>query len=135
MSGRIFMALSTDPELASLGVTHVFTDYGAEEIPREGLTMILRWGDENYQRSVRTGPRDLAVWVHSPMENGTDYTVINRVLDRVGIVLGEIVHEVGDDGVSVTSVGKIGASGNMRDPGFNTIFRYTRYQVLLRTVV
>lgn len=135
MSGRIFAALSTDSVLESLGVGHVFTDYSAEEIPREGLTVILRWGDENYNRTVQTGPRDLAVWAHSPMENGTDYTIVNKVLKRITSILEAIVHEVGDDEVSVTQAKKIGASRNLRDPGFNTICRYNRYEVLLHDVV
>lgn len=137
MSGRIFTALSTDTELETLGVKNVFTDYSAEEIPREGITIILRWGDENYNRSVRTGPRDLAVWVHSPMEFGTDYTAINNVLDRVKEILESdlIVQDPGADGIAVTEAAKVGSSSNLRDPGFNTIMRNNRYRVLLRRVV
>ena len=134
-SGKIFTTLATDSELEALGVQNVFSEYSAETIPREGLTIILRWGDEDYRRAVKTGPRDLSVWVHSPMENGTDYTQINRVLDRVKNILEPMVHEVGDDGVQVTSAEKVGGSRNLRDPGFNTITRYNRYAVLLRTVV
>ena len=137
MSGKVFEALSTDPVLQSLGVQNFFTDYSAEEIPRTGLTMILRWGDQSYQRSVMTGTRDLAVWLHSPMEFGTDYTAINNALDRVTEILEgeEIVQVPGADGVQVTEAAKIGSGSNQRDPGFNTIMRTNRYRVLLRRMV
>ena len=132
MSGAVYQAIDEDAVLRTLGVVDVLTDYSGEEINRSGLTVILRWGGQSYQRSVRTGPRDLDVWVHSPQEFGTDYTLINLCLAEITNSLEELVHVKGDDGVFVTEAVKIGASGNIQDPGFNSIARYCSYRVQLR---
>lgn len=135
MSGAIFDAIDSNARLRSLGVGEVYTDYSQETVRRDCLTVILRWGDQNYYRSVLTGPRNLDVWVHQPAEWGTDYTDINLCLAEVTATLEEMVQVSGEDNLVVTEAVKVGASRNINDPGFDTNTRYCSYRVLLREMV
>lgn len=135
MSGAIYFAISDSQELRDLGVENVLSDYEGELISRDSLTVILRWGSQNYQRVVRTGPRDLDVWVHMPAEMGTDFTMINRALNEITKIIESIGEEPGPDGVSVTEAVKVGASGNIHDPGFNSFTRNYSYRVQLAEMV
>ena len=135
MSGAIYEAIDGNAKLRSLGVGEVLSDYTAEAISRDYMTVILRWGGQNYQRSVRTGPRDLDVWVHMPKEFGTDFTAINRCLTEITVTLEEMIQAEGSDGLVVTEAVKVGASGNQYDPGFESMNRYCSYRVQLREMV
>lgn len=139
MSGAIRAAIAGSAELRAIGVgdpdDHVLTDFFGETIGRGSMTVVLRWGGEQYQRAVKTGPRDLDVWVHAPVEWGNDYTRINRALAEITKILENMPPDPGEDGVSVTEAVKVSASGHLNDPGFETIARYTSYRVQLRQMV
>ncbi len=130
--GAIFDMINDDPEMVGCDV---FSDYTAEDVSRESFTVILRWGAQDFQRSVLTGPRDLDVWVHQPKEIGTDYTAINEILDTIDEIMSRAGGEQGADRVKVTLVDKIGSSRNLEDPGFDTFCRYNSYRVLARKMV
>lgn len=135
MSGAIYNAIDQNAKLRSLGVGDVYSDYESETISRDHLTVILRWGAQQYQRSVRTGPRDLDVYVHMPKEYGTDFTTINLCLAEITSTLEEMEQVVGPDNVVVTEAVKVGSSGNIYDPGFESMSRSVSYRVQLREMV
>lgn len=135
-SAAVFKALTTDPELVSLGlgISSVFPDYTAETVPREGRFVILRWGNQQYRGPVQTGPTVLTVWVHQPTNMGSDFTVINKIHQQIRRVLTSMELVEGTDGVVVTSAHFDGLGGAMQDPGFHTITKNAGYRVLLRMV-
>lgn len=135
MSGAVAQALRDDPYLQSQGVAeHVYPDYSMDVAPRDGLFIILRWGSQNVTSGINLGPETLTVWVHQPREHGTDYTKVRQILRRVQQVLEGLEHVAGGDDLSVTSVKFQGDSGNIYDPGFQTITRNSTYSVLLHLV-
>lgn len=135
MSGAVHSALKNDPFLIQQDVAeHVYTDYSMETAPRDGLFIILRWGSQNVTPGIKTGPETLTVWVHQPREHGSDYTVVRQILRRVQQVLEGLEHVAGADNLSVTSIDYQGDSGNLFDPGFQTITRNSTYRVLLHLV-
>lgn len=135
-SAAIFKAITTDPELTAfgLGVDSVFSDYAAETVPREGFFVILRWGPQQYRGTVQTGVTVLTVWVHQPENMGSDFTIINRIHDRLRTVLTSLEQVDGADGVRVVAAHYDGLGGSMQDPGFHTITKNAGYRVLLRMV-
>lgn len=133
-SGAVVNALLNDAQISAKVGDGVYPDYALDTVPRSGMFIILRWGSQYYRREARNGPLFLTVWVHQPEEQGSDYTEINRVLERCRAVLEGMEHVVGPDGVSVTSVSFTGHGGNLVDPGFRTVSRSSSYNVLLRMV-
>lgn len=135
-SAAVFKALTTDTVLVSLGLNtdSVFSDYTAETVPREGRFVILRWGNQQYRGPVQTGPTVLTVWVHQPVEMGSDFTALNKIHQQIRRVLTAMEHVVGTDDVAVTSVHYDGLGGAMKDQGFHTITKNAGYRVLLRMV-
>lgn len=137
MSGAVFQALEQDSSLTALLGTgdRIFPDYSMETAPREGLFLILRWGAQNVTLpGGGRGPQSLTVWAHQPRENGSDYTRIRTILRRVQEVLEGLGEASGDDGLAVTDIKFQGDSGNLMDPGFQTITRNSTYRVLLHLV-
>lgn len=135
-SAAIYRVLSTDPALRQLGLAEgsVLPDFTGEVIPRDSLCIVLRWGPQQYRGAAATGPTVLTVWVHQPVEMGTDYTLINQVHSRVRRILTDMVQVVGTDNVRVTSVEFDGLGGAHKDDGFNTITKNAGYRVLLNSV-
>ncbi|AOE44828.1 head-to-tail connector protein [Gordonia phage Terapin] len=133
-SGAVYQALTNDPTLQTLcGGTDnfVFPDYAMESAPRDGVFLILRWGAQDVTRAIRRGPVDLIVWAHQPKEDSTDYTLINRVLNRARDVLEAMPNTPGPDDIRVNDVAFQGNGGNLYDPGFQTITKNSVYRVLL----
>lgn len=141
MSGKVFQLLAENAALNSLGIDEncIFTDWSADTPPRDGIFVIMRWGPEQYVSAVRTGPRDLDVWVHQPQEFGTDFTIIDRITRSIRRALEEAnfssVELIGDDDIEFVQADYKGHGGNVNDPGFKTFTKRSSYTVLLRTMV
>lgn len=135
-SAVVYEALTTDPVLIAQGIDRdsVFTDYSSEVVPRQDLFVILRWGNQLYRAATRTGPTVLTVWVHQPVEMGSDYTEINKIHDQIRRVLTDLAPAIGADDVGFVTADFDGLGGNMEDPGFHTITRNAGYRVLLNRV-
>lgn len=135
MSGAVYQLLAEDAALKDLGVESVYVDYSMDQAPREDRYLILRWGQEQYVSAVKTGPRNLDVWAHQPLEWGTDFTDLNSILRRVRDILENAPEIVGIDEVTFVQADYQGSSGNMTDPGFSSLTRYSSYRVLLKDMV
>lgn len=125
--------LAADGALVALGIS------GLRIIEREstdvrpfsdGHFVIVAVEEQNYVPHVRRGPRVMTVWVHTPEDVTRDYRQIERILSRIDAVLSGVTHHTGTDGVRITGIRKVGASGNLRDPAWKTICRNATYQVL-----
>ena len=138
MSAAVYRALADDAPLQTLLQTNqkaIWPDYTAKSVPRKGPFVILRWGPQQFVGAVRRGPRILTVWAHQPLDTtGSDYTRIELILDRIRNILEGMEQVEGSDGVVVTHASFTGQSGNLTDPGFNTITMNSAFRVLLRMV-
>jgi hypothetical protein len=119
----IYAALTTDDELRSYGidVNSVWNIESVDNPDRQKPFVVTAWADE---RGVygRPGRRDLLVWAH---DEGGDYSLIDRVLERIRILLVGMIHQGG-----VTVVEYTGASPDLYDDGFRTITRNYGFRVI-----
>lgn len=134
MSGAVYHLLAEDAELANLGVETVETDYSLETRPNDGIFLIIRWGAQTIRNAIRHGPLTLSIWAHQPEEYGSDYTQINKILNRCQKLLENTEQVVGGDGIRVVEAAFQGYGPCLYDPGFKTICRSTTYRILLGMV-
>ena len=132
----VLAALRNDTILQGMvAPANIITNYSKDGRPSNiapGLFLVLRWGGGSKGLQNITGPRDLVVWAHLPEEIGTDYTLIDQALDAAKSVLTQMVDVPGADGYTVTTIDYNAESDDMKDPGFQTIFRQMTFQVLSR---
>jgi hypothetical protein len=117
----IYAALTTDDELRSYGidVNSVWNIESVDNPDRQKPFVVTAWADE---RGVygRPGRRDLLAH-----DDGGDYSLIDRVLERIRILLVGMIHQGG-----VTVVEYTGASPDLYDDGFRTITRNYGFRVI-----
>ncbi len=132
-AGIVYDSLIDDPRMAEYVGDRIYPDYSMETAPSDDLFIVMRWGDQTTLMKDR-GPETLTVIANQPREMGSDYTVLNDILDLVKEIVLGLEQAEGRDRRSVTSCSCMGMSGNGYDPGFNTITRSVTFQVLLRVV-
>ncbi|AHN84034.1 hypothetical protein GJ25_gp023 [Mycobacterium phage Hawkeye] len=132
----ILDALRADVELgAQMSPENIISNYSKEGRPSNlnpGAFAIIRWGDKTIDPAVDTGPRDMTVWVHYPEEVSTDFSRVDKILHRVKEVLLPLAEVMGADGQTLVCVDLFGESGDLTDPGFQTITRNVTFRVLSR---
>lgn len=132
----VLQALREDADLNALvPPENVLTNWSKEGRPNilsPGGFMVLRWEATSRAFKKIAGPRDLTIWAHWPVEKSTDFTHIDAILNRTKDVLCDIEDTVGGDGYTVTCVDYAGESGDVNDPGFQTITRNMTFRVLSR---
>lgn len=135
----IFDAITGDTALNLLGITEdsVFQNFSLEERPiATGPFIILRWGDSDRpQFGDVKNPVRLTLWVHYPLEESTDFTRLDNILDACDATLSSVEDVDGTDGYAVTCVRATGRSGDFKDDGFQTISKNAGYEVLARKKV
>lgn len=129
----------TDPLPTGLGLNaeSILVNYDSEQRPTDEIFIVLGWmpeqtglvGDDNFTRPIK----NLTVWVHMYKEFGTDFTIIDTILDIIDDIYENIIHVTGADGQTVSQVVKVpGRSRDMRDDAYQTMCRSASYQVLNR---
>ncbi|QGJ90059.1 tail terminator [Mycobacterium phage Indlulamithi] len=126
-------ALIADPVLNSLGINDdtVWHNYSSEERPSNTTPfIILRWGPIPRPRwqSVRS-PEQLTLWVHQPVEMGSDFTPLNAILDAVDDATKQMHDLPGIDGYTLAFVEIGDRSGDLLDDGFNTLTKNAGYEL------
>ena len=135
--------LRNDATLAGLGISDEFVSpqHDLNEVPRQdGLFIVVRWEEstlfnQNYTgmgNGISRAPRVLTLWVHSPRKFGTNFELIDQVIDRIDDIFAEIEDEPGTDGYSITTIRNSGRSGDLDDEVLNTVTRNAAYTVLYR---
>lgn len=122
----IYSVLTTDAVLIAEGIT-VDDVHNIEAVdnPDRGKPFIVTaWGSEPRPGWGTPLRRDLLVWAH---DDSADYSRIDRILERVRILLVGLTHQGG-----VTQVDFEGASGDLYDDGFRTITRNYGFRVIGR---
>ncbi len=95
--------------------------------------VVLRWGEQDWSPAVKRGPWNLTTWVHSPKERDDSYNTIDDILIIINDTLCAIEELAGSDGWTITTIEPAGGwSGDMDDPGFNTVMKNTGFKVLTR---
>ena len=134
----VFDALLGDATLNGMvNPANVLVNYNFEGRPnnlQSGPFLVLRWGSM-LPRGVMfeggsKGPRLLTIWAHWPEEKTTDFVRLDKILDRVRKILTPLEDIIGGDGYRLTNVKFVGASEDMKDPGFKTITRNAAFEVL-----
>lgn len=132
----VYKALYQDTGLNALGLTRdeIFVNYSMEETPgsRDKRFLILRWEEQRFSPALSRGPHRLTVWAHCPIQLGTDFTELDKILARVKVVLTSMEQVAGTDGQIVTAIRATGAGGDLRDNGYNTITKNSAFEVLFR---
>ena len=130
----ILKAIIEDAALSYMGFdeNNVKPNYDGEQRPSDKMFMVLRWGPVDLDPKMMRGPRQLTVWVHMYREFSTDYVRIDNVIDRLRLVLSDIINVAGEDGYTLTLVEPDGFSEDMRDDGYQTICRSASFKVLSR---
>lgn len=132
----VYQALVNDSELNDLGIgeDQVFTNYAMDQSPsRHERFLILRWEESRFTPVMRKGPQRVTVWAHSPVQLSSDFIDLDKILDRVKVVLTAMEHVDGGDGYIVTHVDFTGSGGDLRDSGYETITKNSAFEVLFRT--
>lgn len=137
----IYEAMAQDTALQALGINsnRIFELQSVDERPFDsGHFVIVNWQESTIYSQTYTGmengivkaPRVMTLWVHSPLDRGRDYRIIDRILNRIDLILLPFDQKIGSDGVRITCVHKQGRSGNLIDDGWKTIARNATYGVL-----
>lgn len=135
MSRAVVMdAIIGDSELAGLGFDDdsVLANYDGRQRPTDKMFIVLRWEQHDWNVQLQRGPRNLAIWVHMYREFSTDFTRIDDVIERLDVVLSNIIDTPGRDGRTVSQIIPVGRSRDLKDDGYQTFCRSTSYQVLSR---
>lgn len=137
----IYESMAQDTILQQCGITssRILELQSVDERPFDsGHFVIVNWQESTIYSQTYTGmengivkaPRVMTLWVHSPLDRGRDYRLIDRILNRIDLILLPFDQRVGSDNVRVTCVHKQGRSGNLIDDGWKTITRNATYGVL-----
>lgn len=131
----ILDSLRADGPLGQLVPTsNIIADPTGEGRPSELVPMnfiVLRWEEQDWNETVKRGPRNLTIWVHTPKEISDSYNDIDKILVRVSQIIGGIEQQTGADGWRVTMAWASGGwSGDLVDEGYNTICRNAAFKVL-----
>lgn len=130
----IYEKLSTDTYLTTqCGITasRVVELQSVDQRPfDDGAFIVVNWQESSSYGVLEKAPRVMTIWVHSPLDRGRDYRVIDKVLNRIDGILIPIEQLKGTDNVRVTCINKVGRSGNLIDDGWKTIARNATYRVL-----
>jgi hypothetical protein len=90
--------------------------------------IVMRW-EEKTKAFADRGPQGLTVWAHDEIG---DYTRIDKMIEVIKAIMGEMVHVPGDDDRTVTCVTWTGDSADLYDDGYHTISRNAGFQVVSR---
>lgn len=137
----IYETLSTDTALQQSGINpqRIFELQSLDERPfNDGYYIVINWQESTnvglnfngIQNTFQKSPRTMTLWVHSPLDQGRDYRIIDRILNRVDTLLLAMEQRKGSDNIRLTCVTKQGRSGNLIDDGWKTITRNATYAVL-----
>jgi hypothetical protein len=135
MPNLLYQKLANDSELFKLGInsTRVIESQSVDERPFNDGYFITVAFEELLLASpskLSRGERTVTVAVHRNWEIDRDFSSIDKILNRIDILLLNVENESGTDGVRVTSIRRSGRSGNMADEGWKTITRTSTYGVL-----
>ena len=123
----LYSLLSSDTQLASLGVTSVYGS-GGVDTPADEMFIIVRWELFN-QQFGHHGPSSVLIWVHDKMQT---YDRIDRVIARVTDIVNGAV-QVGDaNGWTLVQAKSGDVSGDLYDDAFGTCARYLTVAVSSR---
>lgn len=132
-------AIIGDPVLSAIGFDEdsVVPNYDAEQRPNDEMFIVLRWGTDEVMLSaegsqVKLGPRNVDAWVHMYREMSSDFNKIDAVIDRLDVVLSNIIDVPGSDGRTVSQIIAKGRSRDLKDDGYVTYCRSASYQVFSR---
>lgn len=129
----LHQALSDDADLIALGITptRIKELQTIDSRPFDsGYWIVFNWLEQDTYSVIDRGPRDLLVWVHTPINRTRNYLTIERILERINTVYKGVELESGTDGVRVTCVRRTGQSGNLVDEAWETITRNSTFSVL-----
>ena len=138
---KVYEAIASDSIVQACGITssRIFELQSVDERPfDDGYFVVINWQESTIfsqtytgmQNGIAKAPRVMTLWVHSPLDRGRDYRIIDRILNRIDSILLGIEQQSGSDGIRITCVTKQGRSGNLIDDGWKTIARNATYGVL-----
>lgn len=127
MRETIYTLLTTDTELATLGIAigSVWNIEAVDNPDRGTPFVVTAWAEQPRTAGngwATTHRRDVLIWAH---DTGGDYSRIDRILERVRILLVDLIHEGG-----ISQVDYSGASPDLYDDGFRTITRNYGFRVI-----
>jgi hypothetical protein len=125
--------LAGNPRLVAFGVSsqRIIELQSVDERPfNDGVFIVANFEEQSLIPTLNRGPRVVTLWVHSCDDRSRDYRPIGRILSVVDQIFADVEHYTGSDGVRITGFRRQGRSGNLRDPGWNTIARNATFDVL-----
>lgn len=133
MIAGVHELLAGQPRLVALGISgqRIKESQSVDERPfDDGVFIVANFEEQSLIPTLNRGPRVVTVWVHSCDDRSRDYRPIDRILSVIDDVFSSVEHYTGSDGVRITGLRRQGRSGNLRDPGWNTIARTATYSIL-----
>lgn len=136
MPSIIYETLSASSELINLGISsdRIVESQSEDTRPfNDGYFITIRFGAMLMASvsAMARGPRLCDIAIHHPYEDGNrDYTKITAILNIIDRMLLPLDGQVGQDSARITSVRRMGRSGNLVDDGWKTITRYGTFGVL-----
>jgi hypothetical protein len=127
-------ALLADQRLIDIGldINSVLVNYDGEQRPNDIVFLVLRYENEDYIPDVNRSIKHLTVWVHMYKKYSSDFVKIDKILDILDDILGNMVHVPGLDGYTLTLAEPEGRSRDLRDDVYETICRNASYRILSR---
>lgn len=131
----VFDLLVGDHQLGTYGITKqtVFTNYSLDTSPRFSYFIIMRWGSET-RNTVLASVRNLEVFAHRSRSAGTDFTVLDSIVQRIQDILALAEHVVGEDGWSLTAANYLGKGQDFYDQGYDSISRSISFDIVSRKI-
>ena len=133
MIAGVYELLAGQPRMVALGISgqRIIELQSTDEKPfDDGVFVVVNFEEQSLIPTLNRGPRVVTLWVHSCDDRSRDYRPIDRILGTIDRVFADVEHYTGSDGVRITGFRHQGRSGNLRDPGWNTIARTATYSIL-----
>lgn len=121
----VYTLLTTDDVLIAEGIGpgEVWNIESVDNPERGKPFLVTAWAEQPRTTGWATRHRrDLAVWAH---DEGGDYSRIDRLLERVHVLLVGTVHQGG-----ISQVDYSGGSPDLYDDGFHTITRNYGFRII-----
>src|SRR4051812_35923351 len=96
----LHQSLSGDADLIAFGITptRIKELQTIDQRPFEsGYWIVFNWLDQDLHPVIDRGPRDLLVWVHTPIDRSRNYLTIERILNRINTIYRGVQLETGAD--------------------------------------
>jgi hypothetical protein len=128
----LFEILSINPSLNNLGIndTRIFELQSLDKRPLDdGYWLVINCEEWQPNFITNNSPRNITIWAHTPKDKTRSYVGIGYIMNAVKNAMLEIENVEGTDAITIQQCRLMGRSGNLIDPGWNTLTQNATFGV------